>query len=68
MGKSLHDGGLTGTRFTYQNRVVLRTTAQDLQYPTDFLVTANHRVKLPGTGSLNQVDGILVQRLVGVFT
>src|SRR5690349_7228619 len=33
-------------RLTNQNRVVLRTTRKDLDYPSYLLIPANHRIKL----------------------
>jgi len=67
LGKTFYDSRLTRTRFTYQDRVVLGASAQDLEYPTDFLVTTDDRVKFARTGCFYQVDGVFAQRLVGVL-
>ena len=67
LGETFHNGGLTGTRLTNQNRVVLGASAQDLEHTADFLIATYHRVELSVSGSFYQVDGILAQRLVGVL-
>ena len=67
MGQTLHDGGLTGSRLTNQDRVVLCTTAQYLKHTADFLVTTDDRVQLAAPGCVYQVDGVFRQALVGVL-
>ena len=62
-GEAFHDGGLTRTGFTDENRVVLRSAAQNLQHTADFLITADDRVKLAVAGILNEVASILLERL-----
>ena len=64
--QSFDDGGLTRTRLTNQNRVVLRTTRQDLQHATNLVVTSDDRVELTLTSQVDQILGILLQRLVVV--
>ena len=59
--QAFHDGGLTRTWFTDQNGVVLCTTAQDLQEPTDLIITTDHRVKFALTGEIDEVLRILLQ-------
>jgi hypothetical protein len=68
VSQSLHDGGLTGTRFANQDRVILGASAQDLQHASDFLVTADYRVEFAASCRLVQVDGVLAQRLVSILT
>ena len=67
LGQSFDDGRLTCTRLAYQDGVVLGTAAQNLEHASDFLVTANDRVELAVSGGLDEVDGILLERLIGVF-
>ena len=59
--QSFDDGGLTGTWFADQDRIVFGTTAQYLQNPTDFFVTADDWIELAVSGGIYQVDGILFQ-------
>src|SRR5690606_40950396 len=37
------DGGLADTRFSYQDRVVLRTSGQDLDDAANLVIPADHR-------------------------
>ena len=41
MGEAFRDGSLTDTRFADENRVVLRTAAQDLEHPPDLVITTD---------------------------
>ncbi|MNZ58444.1 hypothetical protein D3C78_764510 [compost metagenome] len=69
LGQAFGDGGFTDARLTDQHRVVFGPTLQHLNGAADFVVTADHRVKLAVFGTLGQVDGVLVQgltRLLGV--
>ena len=59
--QAFHDGGLTRTWFTDQNGVVLCTTAQDLQEPTDLIITTDHGVKFALTGEIDQVLRVFLQ-------
>ncbi len=63
LGEALGNGGLAHARLTDQHGVVLGTALQHLDGAADFVVTADHRVKLAFFGTLGQVDGVLVQRL-----
>ena len=67
VGQTLDDGRLTRTRFTYQYRIVLRASAQDLQHAADFLVAPDDRVELSAARGLDEVGGIFLQGLVGFF-
>ena len=66
--QSFHDGGLTGTRFTDQNGVVLGTTRKDLKQPTDLIITTDHGVKFALTGEIDEVLRVLLQRLIVVVS
>ena len=66
--QTFHDGGLTGTRFTDEDRVVLRAAREDLQYTTDFIVAADDGVELSLAGIVDEVLGILRERLVVLVT
>ena len=67
VGQTLHDSGLTRTRFANQDRVVLGASAQNLQHTANLFISANHRVELAAMCCLIQVDGIFVESLVSVF-
>ncbi|OPZ98192.1 MAG: hypothetical protein BWY70_01294 [Bacteroidetes bacterium ADurb.Bin408] len=45
VGKALGNGCFSYTRLTNKDRIVLGTARQYLQYPPDFFLTSNHRVK-----------------------
>ena len=62
--KPFDDGGLTRTGFANQNRIVLGTTTQDLEQTTNLVITANDGVELTLAGKVDEVLGILLQRLV----
>ena len=67
MSKPLGNRRLTNTRFTNQNRVVFRTTTQDLKYTANFVVTTDHRIQLAATGTFVQIDRIFPQCIICVF-
>ena len=62
--KTLHDGGLTSTRLTYQDRVVLGTARENLKHTANLFVTANHWVELATSGLLHEVLGVLFKTLI----
>ena len=62
--QTLNDSGLTCTRFTNQNRVVLCSTTQNLQQPSDLIITTNHWVELTLACEVYQVFGILFEALI----
>ena len=66
--QTLHDGGLTRTRFTNQNRVVLRTARENLQHTANLIVTTYHRVELTLTGEVYEVLRKLLQRLIVIVS
>src|SRR5690606_14766723 len=57
----LGDGGLADARITHIERVVLRTTAQDLQRPVDFRTAPDQRVHTSGGSFFVEVDGKLLE-------
>ena len=65
LGEALDDGGLADAGLADQHRVVLGTPRQHLHHPADLGVTADDRVELALLGARGQVDGVLLQRLVG---
>ena len=65
--KTFHNGGLTRTRLTYQYRVVLGSTAQDLKHTADFVVTADNRVEFALLCAFAKVDSIFLQSVVLLF-
>ncbi len=62
----LHDGGFARSRLTYQDRVVFRSAAQDLQQPPDFVVASDNGVEFALPRQFHQVLGIFLQTLVVV--
>ena len=58
---------LTDTRLANQDRVVLRTAAQNLEDTADFLVAADDRVEFSAPGTLVQVDSVFVQGVVRIL-
>ena len=64
LGESFHDGCLTGSRLTDEDRVVLGTPRQYLQYSSDFVVTAYHWVEFAGACLLHEVLGVFVETLI----
>ncbi|MNZ58563.1 hypothetical protein D3C78_765770 [compost metagenome] len=67
LGQAFGDGGFTHARLTDQHRVVLGTALQHLDGAANFVVTADHRVKLAVFGALGQVDGVFIQGLARFF-
>ena len=67
LGQPFDDGGLAGTRFADKDRVVLRAAAQDLQHAADFLIPADDGVEPSLARFLDEVAGILAERLIGLF-
>src|SRR5690606_21482160 len=64
------DGGLADTRFSYQDRVVLRTSGQDLDDAANLVIPADHRVELALAGLIGQISTVLLQgieRRLGVL-
>ena len=66
LSQTFHDGRLTRTRLTYQDRIVLGAARENLQHAAYLLVTANHRIEFALAGILYQVAGILGECLVVV--
>ena len=50
---------LSHTRLTYENRIVLRAPAQNLQHAADLLISTDHRIEFSVCRSLIEVYGIL---------
>ena len=61
------DRGLAHAGLTDQHRVVLGAAGEHLDGAADFLVTADHRIKLASPRRLGQVAGIFLQRIKTVF-
>ena len=61
MGQALDDGRLAHSRLTYQDRIVLGPSRQDLDGRLYLLCPADDRVKLADAGHLGQIAGELVQ-------
>ena len=61
---SFGDGRFADARFADQDRVVFGSPRQDLQYPPDLLVPADHRVEFAFAGLFVQVDRVFAERVV----
>ena len=66
-GQAFGNRGLAHAGFTDQHRVVLGAAGEHLDGAADFLVTADHRIKLASPRRLGQVAGIFLQRIKTVF-
>ena len=66
--ETFHDGGLTRTRLTNQNRIILRAPGKNLQQPSDLIVTTDHWVELAFAGQVHEVLCIFLQRLIVVVS
>ena len=64
MRDSFGDGRFADARFADQDRVVFGSPRQDLQYPPDLLVPADHRVEFAFAGLFVQVDRVFAERVV----
>ncbi len=62
--QAFHDGGFAHAGFADQDGIVLAAAGKDLHAAADFLVSADHRVKLFLTRQADQITGVLFQRLV----
>ena len=67
VSQTFGNGRLTGTGFSYENRVVLGASAQNLQHAADFIITADDRIQFTRTGPLVEVNGIFAQRVVCIL-
>ena len=63
--ESLGDRGLADARLADQHGIVLRTPRQDLHAAADLLVAADDRIDLSLLRFLDEVDAVLLERLVG---
>ena len=61
--KSFDDRGLANARLADEDRVVLRSTRQDLDHATNLLVATDHRIDLAVAGSGREVHAVLLERL-----
>ena len=55
LGEALHNCGFTDTRLTDQARVILRSSAQDLDNTLDLTFPADHRIQPFLPGKLRQI-------------
>ena len=67
LGQALGYGGLAGARLAYEHGVVFGASAEYLEHAADLVVAAYHRIELALTGALIEVDGILVEGVVGLL-
>ena len=59
-GKAFHDGGLTYTRLTDKNWVILRAPGQNLHDAANFLVTADNRVNFALACTRGEIRGVFL--------
>ena len=62
--KTFDNGGLTRTRFTDKNRIVLGSTTENLEDSPDFVVTADDRVEFSILRPLHEVRCISFEHLL----
>ena len=67
LGKPLGDGGLADTGFAYENRVVLRLSRQDADDIPYLVITADDRVKLLLSCTLDKVGAVLFKCVIGIL-
>ena len=67
LGKSFYNCGFTHTGLTNEHRIVLATTLQYLNGPTDFIIATNHRVQFASLGTFGQINGVFGKRLSMLF-
>ena len=67
LGQALDDRGLADAGLADEDRVVLGAAGQHLDDAADLGVPADDRVDLALAGALGEVDGVLLQRLVGAL-
>ena len=65
LGQALDDGGLADAGLADEDRVVLRPPAQHLHDPADLGVATDDGVEPALLGCGGEVDGVLLERLVG---
>ena len=65
--QALHDGGLAHARLADEHRVVLGAALQHLHGAANLLVAADDRIELSFLSPRREIDGVLGQRLAGVF-
>ncbi len=56
LGKSFDYCGLTNTRFTDKNRIVLGTAVQNFDDANDFFVTTNNRINVSTTSNICDIN------------
>ena len=65
--KTFYNCCLTYTRFTNQDRVVLRFMGKDSDHITDLGITSDNRIHLLFSCSFYQIGTIFVQCIIGIF-
>ena len=65
--ETFDDRGLADAGLADQHRVVLGPARQHLNGAADFLVAADHRIKLALARGLREIAGIFLQRVIGVL-
>ena len=66
-GEALGDGGFADARLADQHGIVFGAAREHLNGAADFLVAADHRIKLAVAGGLGQIARIFFQGIIGAF-
>ncbi len=64
MGQPLHDGGLADAGSPDQHRIVFGLAGQNADHIPNLVVSADHRIRITGTGGLDQVGAVFFQGFV----
>ena len=65
--QSFHHCSFTNPRLTDEHRIILRSSAQNLDGMTNLCVTADDRVQLSLSGHFHQIPAVLVQCVIVLF-
>ena len=67
LGYAFGNSGLADTRLTYQDRIVLGPSRQNLEDPSYLVIPADHGVKLTLCGAIVKIDGVFTQKFIFVL-
>ena len=65
--KTFYNRSFSDSRFTDKHRIVFRLTGKNPDHISDFLVTADHRIKFLIPRPLYQILTVLIQRIISRF-
>ena len=67
LSQTFNNGGLSDSRFSNQNRVVLGAPGKNLHDASNLFIPTDYGVELPVTRCYRQIAAILFERLIGGF-